>query len=350
MISYFGFDSKFIDNENIISKLNLLFQLERIDTYAAAGTLQERIQISLQYIEKEYRQYVLALFANTIYFPNAFSKSVLQHLLNSLLFKYEIDWKNLGEKCLILEQDPTGIINEFLRINHVHGRLDKETFQRTQQVSAFVKTAYMNLENKDADKDNQIENVMKFLDREYWIILVDNSLSGTSLCSDLERLITLSNETGKKPKKIFLLIRTLTKMAQNVINEKFVQATHDNILEIEYGLFLDERFVINAELDRRNKCVLFNDRETYAGVVEACKWLVSRSEYRDDPLLKDHKKNSGGDETMMFGFKNCGITFVSSENCPSDSLPLLWYSKNDFYMSPFPRVLSRIGGKSDEQQ
>lgn len=343
MISYFGFDSKFIDNENIISKLNLLFQLERMDPYSNESTLQERIQVSLQYIPKEYRPYVLALFANTLYFPKAFSKSVLQHLFNSLLFRYEIDWKSLGRQCLILEQDPTGIVNEFLRASHVHGRLDKKIFQRTQQVATFVETARVNLQHKDIE---QIENVTTFMKRDYWTVLVDNSLSGTSLCSDLEKLFKLSYDVGIKPKKIVLLIRTLAKMALDLINIKFAQEINDKVLEIDYGLLLDERFVISGNIDRWNECTLFNDRETYAGVVEACKWLVRQPEYDRDPLLKDHKEHSGGDKTMMFGFKNCGITFVSSENCPSDSLPLLWYQRDGFYMPPFPRVLSRIGGNS----
>lgn len=341
MIGYFGFDSEFIDNENIISKLNLLFQLERMDPYLNDSTLQERIQNSLQYIPKEYRQYVLALFANVIYFPNAFSKSVLQHLLNSLLFRHGISWKNLGQKCFILEQDPTGIVNDFLRVNHVHGRLDKKTFQRTQQVASFVENANLYLEHDDTKR---IDEFIAFLKRDYWIVLVDNSLSGTSLCSDLEKLLQLSNDTGVKPQKIVLLIRTFTKMALNIIHKKFVQEIKDELLEIDYGLLLDDSFVINKNIQRWNECVLFNDRETYAGVVEACKWLVEQPEYKNDSLLADHKRCSGGDETMTFGFKDCGITFVSSENCPSDSLPLLWYQNDGFYIPPFPRVLSRIGG------
>lgn len=344
-MSCFEFDSKFIDNENIISKLNLLLQLERMDPYSSDSTLQERIRISLQYVPACYRQYVLALFANTIYFPNAFSKSVLQHLLNSLLFKYKIDWNNLGRECLILEQDPTGIVNDFLRTNHIHGRLDKQTFQRTQQVSSFVKTARINLEHKDVD---QIENVTSFLKRDYWIVLVDNSLSGTSLCSDLERLLQLSYDTGITPQKVVLLIRTLSGMALNTIGEKFAQSIANGMLEIDYGLLLDKRFVVNEDTEQWNECVLFNDKETYFGVVDACKWLVNQPEYKNDPLLVDHKENSGGDKTMTFGFKNCGITYVSSENCPSDSLPLLWYQNSGFYIPPFPRVLSRIGGTQNE--
>lgn len=339
MIDYFGFDSRFIDNENIISKLNLLLQLERMDPYLNDSTLKERIKIALQYVKGEYRQYVLALFANTIYFPNTFSKSVLQHLLNSLLFRYGIRWETLGKRCLILEQDPTGIVNDFLRTNHIHGRLDKQTFQRTQQVKTFVEIAINN-----NNGNMQIENVSEFLNREYWIVLVDNSLSGTSLISDLHRLIDLANMIDNTPKKIILLIRTLAGMAYSEIKKSFAKEINECFIEVNYGLLLDKRFIINSNSGHWKECIFFNDEETYAGVGEACRWLTSQPEYVNDPLLNSQKKNSIGDEQMTFGFKGCGITFVSSENCPSDSLPLLWYENDRLYKSPFPRVISRIGG------
>lgn len=347
MDSYFGLDSKFVDSENIISKLNLLFRLERMDPYSTDSTLRERIQISLQYIKPEYRQFALALFANTVYFPEAFSKSVLQHLLNNLLFNYGIGWDNLGRQCLLLEQDPTGIVNDFLRTNNVHGRLDREVFPRTQQVSEFVKMAVRSVEDGNA---SQIESVSAFLKREYWVVLVDNSLSGTSLISDVKRLINLANIGEYKPKKIVLLIRTLAEKAYKSIQCEFSDELNNHFLEVYYGLYLDNRFVITENNQEWDKCVFFNNTETYAGVVEACKWLTSQSEYINDPLLESQKANSIEDKQMTFGFRKCGLTFVSSENCPSDSLPLLWYKLEGFYESPFPRVISRTGGRNDGDQ
>jgi hypothetical protein len=48
----------------------------------------------------------------------------------------------------------------------------------------------------------------------------------------------------------------------------------------------------------------------------------------------------------------CGLTLVDRENCPTDSIPLLWYQspadsgselKISKYVAPFPRTHSRLG-------
>ena len=336
----FDFDARFLDQEDIIAKLHLLIQLERSDPYSnrkvALKPLVERIQTSLSYVPKEHRQYVLALFANTLYFPNKFSHSVLQHLMNRFTRDNNIKPNEIGNKCLILEQDPTGIINEFLRHNAIPGRLDKDSFQRTQQVKPFVEAARSNLASDEVISG--LENVAPFLDREYWIVLADNSLSGTSLCSDFGRLVKLAEECNKKPKFV-LLIRTLATTALNRIEEEFISNYGEQII-LEYGLLLDDRMSVSEKT--RNDFRLFNSPDTFDVVIEACKWLSSTQAYINDQELIDHKKKSGDD--MVFGFKGCGLTFVSSENCPSDSLPLLWYQNSEIYVPPFPRVLSRVGG------
>lgn len=362
MFKYFGIDSSFLDKENIISKLNLLQKIERTDPYHTNYTLQERIQNSLECLPGERRKYALALFANTLYFPGAFSNSVLEHMLNLLSFEFGIKREELGSKCLILEQDPTGIINTFLRTNHIEGRLDKTKFQRTQQVKTFVTTSMINSSHPNLSKEIdekcddpldrlRIENVLPFLDRDYWIVLIDNALSGTSLFSDIDLLIRLSRRYEKNPQKIILLIRTLTKQAADIINEKFYDELHNNLLIFRYGLLLDNRFVIRRG---NTECVLFKDSDTYDGVIELCEWLSNQDFFKNDSRIKDHSKNSGDDSnvkgfdptgSLTFGFKGCGLTYVTSENCPSDSLPLLWFDRPGKYTSPFPRVLSRLGDK-----
>ena len=362
MFKYFGIESDFLDKENIISKLNLLLKLERTDPYHTNYTLQERIQNALECLPQEHRKYALALFANTLYFPSAFSNAVLEHMLNLLLFEFEIRREDLGSECLILEQDPTGIINTFLRTNHVEGRLDKNKFQRTQQVQTFVTTSVINKSHPELSKhevvkaDNpldrlQIENVLPFLDRNYWIVLIDNALSGTSLFSDINLLLCLSERYEKRPQKIILLIRTLTKQAEEVIQEKFCDKIKEGLLIYRYGLLLDNRFVIR---EGNKECILFRDQNTYEGVIELCEWLSSQKIFLNDPRIKDHCDHSKDNSSvkgfdpegkLTFGFKGCGLTYVTSENCPSDSLPLLWFDKTGEYTSPFPRVLSRLGDK-----
>lgn len=362
MFKYLGIESNFLDKENIISKLNLLQKLERTDPYHTNYTLQERIQNSLECLPEKRRKYALALFANTLYFPTSFSNSVLEHMLNLLSFEFDIKREELGSKCLILEQDPTGIINAFLRTNHIDGRLDKTKFQRTQQVKTFVTTSVINSLQPNLSTENQgecddpldrlrIENVLPFLDRNFWIVLIDNALSGTSLFSDIDLLMRLSERNKKNPEKIILLIRTLTKQAADVIEEKFSDELKRGLLIFRYGLLLDNRFVIR---DGNAECVLFKDSETFNQVIDLCKWLSGQDFFKNDPRIKDHAKNSGDNSkvkgfdlggSLTFGFKGCGLTYVTSENCPSDSLPLLWFDKPGAYTSPFPRVLSRLGDR-----
>lgn len=368
MFKYLGIEADFLEEENIISKLNLLQKIEQLDPYHASYTLQKRIQNSLECLPPEHRKYALALFANTLYLPNSFSNAVLEHMLNILSFEIGVTREMLGEKCLILEQDPTGIINTFLRTNHVEGRLDKTKFQRTQQVKAFVTTAMINKKypelsdessiNKDDNLLDQlrIENVTPFLQREYWVVLIDNALSGTSLYKDINLLILSKDYHNATPKRIILLIRTLTKQAKEVIEEKFYEHINSGFLKYYYGLLLDDRFVIR---ENNSACTLFKSSDTYNKVIDLCKWLSSQDFFKLDKRIRDHAKNSsnnslvkGYDENgeLTFGFKGCGLTYVTSENCPSDSLPLLWFDKPGMYVSPFPRVLSRLGDRDTKNK
>lgn len=350
----FDFKADFLDSENIIAKLHLVLQLEKGDPYSHRNVsmmpLKDRIKTSLAYLPEHLRPYVLALFANTIYFPNKFSQAVLQHLMNKFLTKNRIRLEDVGKKCLILEQDPTGIVNEFLRRNAIQGRLDKKSFPRIQQVSAFVELARQQLNNDSLNE----KDLVAFLDRDFWVVLADNSLSGTSLCSDLEKLLNLANDYNKHPHFI-VLIRTLAFNANEKLNELIKKRKEYNQIIIkEYGLLLDRYFAITP--DTKRKCLFFNSRKTFEGVIDACEWLASQKEYKTDPALVDHKKHSKGNNgtgnedryNMAFGFKECGLTFVSSENCPSDSLPLLWYNNPEIYIPPFPRVISRMGDNKYE--
>ncbi len=181
--------------------------------------------------------------------------------------------------------------------------------------------------------------------------MVDNALSGTSLFSDIDLLMRLSKRSEKKPKKIIMLIRTLTEQAKDVIKEKFYDELHNDFLIFRYGLLLDNRFVVRAD---NKECSLFKKEKTYEGVKLLCEWLSSQDFFKNDSRIKDHAEKSGDNSkvkgfdptgSLTFGFKGCGLTYVTSENCPSDSLPLLWFDKPGKYTSPFPRVLSRLGDK-----
>lgn len=357
MWSNLGLDSKFIDREEIVSKLQLLALLEKSDPYPISGIgnipLMDRIERSLRYIPKEHRNGALALFANTIYLPRKFSLSVLMYLFTQTLQDFSCSKEKFLKDALFLEVDPTGIINDFLRCNEIHGRLDKDKFPRTQQVQPFVLLANRERAGnlfKDKNSNTVETGVCRWLDKKYWVILSDNVLSGTSMKSDIERIIKLANDTGKKPHFIFLL-RVLTANAKEKI-ERQLSALYDvNRITLKAGLVLDHRFVINDSDENDQRCRLFNYSSTYDAVLNACKWLAETKEYKEDKTLYDHKKRSAEEyfnDDLRYGFKRCGLTLVTSENCPSNSLPLLWYKNQQIYIPPFPRVLSRVGGLNND--
>ena len=361
MLKGLKLDPEFLESENIIAKLQLLMQLEKNSPYAK-GTmfdpLPKRILRALKSIPDESQQYVLALFANTIYCTEQFSATIMLHLYSETLRDFDITHQNFPKDCLVLEVDPTGMINDFLRLNRVQGRLDKVSFQRAQQLDDFVNK--VNLQKGLADfvqgkcratkrkiaelvEKARLEDYDPWLKKTYWIVLVDNALSGTSLCSALRRLNTLALEFGDDP-TIILLIRTLAHNAEALLEEKFKTEITNRKIIYKYGLLLKEDYAINPE---KTSCSLFNNDDTYQKIIEACKWLADQSWYQNDPILKDHKDSSG--DNMIYGFKKCGLTFVSAENCPSNSLPLLWYKRDGYYSAPFPRVLSRVGGNQHVQ-
>lgn len=355
-------DPGFIEEENIIAKLQLVMQLEKVSPYAKGSVfdpLPERMLRALRVIPNIYQQYVLALFANTFYCTEQFSTSIMLHLYNTILHTFNIKSNEFAQKCLVLEVDPSGMINEFLRLNKVQGRLDKVSFPREQQLDSFVNkmilkngldTYLLGKSETDTEAISQILNEAKFsddshqLDKEYWVILTDNALSGTSLCSAIKRLCGLADKYSKSP-KIIILVRTLTDQAHTQLKTDFFPEITSQQIHIEYGLLLKKDYAIKN--DPSKKCKLFNDKDTIAGIINASEWLAESSEFKEDVNLKDHKKNSGDD--LRFGFKKCGLTFVSAENCPSNSLPFLWYKNDNFYIAPFPRVISRIGGNLNDK-
>lgn len=356
----------FLEEENIIAKLQLVMQLERVSPYAKGSVfdpLPERMLRALRVIPDEYQQYVLALFANTFYCTEQFSTTIMLHLYNTIIYSFNIKSDEFAKKCLVLEVDPTGMINEFLRLNKVQGRLDKKSFPREQQLDSFVNkmilkngldTYLLGRESADKEVISQVLNEAKFtddshqLDKEYWVVLTDNALSGTSLCSAISRLRELAGRFKKEP-TIIILIRTLTDQAKEELEIKFKDQINSKKMHIEYGLLLKADYAVNfpKEGEPKKKCKLFNLKETSQGILEASKWLAKLDGFKEDENLKDHKENSGDD--LRYGFKQCGLTFVSAENCPSNSLPLLWYKNDKIYEAPFPRVLSRIGGRSDDK-
>lgn len=336
-------DPDFLDKENIISKLSLLQTLERMWPYQSpcigTASLFDRIDHSLGFIPKEMRSYALALYANTIYLPPVFLSLLWKHLFekakSQLLKKNICDSQvlnNLAELSFFLEVDPSGLLNPFFHENGIEGRLDSDRYPRIQTVKDFALQCMAG--NDEATK---------WLDREFWVILTDSVLSGTSLGSDLERMIDLARKTSSSP-IIIVLAQVMTDVSELALKE-VIQKASDLTIVYNYGFILGSSFQINGL--ENSKCSLFNHPDTYKGVTDLCNWLSEQKWYISSPSLKDAKDKSGDD--MRFGFKRCGLTLVTAHNAPTATLPLLWFNEgDDSFKGPFPRNMSRLGASNEQ--
>ena len=85
-------------------------------------------------------------------------------------------------------------------------------------------------------------------------------------------------------------------------------------------------------------CTLVNARTTLDGIIRVSDWLADREWFKSDERLLRTIEKSG--DNMAYGFKGGGWTIVTP-NCPTNSLPLLWYESAGNYEGPFPRIMSR---------
>jgi hypothetical protein len=341
----------YIEEEMIIPKINSIVDLERIDPYPyVSDNYWTRIKKSLNYIEtltrstghQDYLFAALALFANVLYIPTSILIDVWRYHLWQLKKEYSLDKDNIMDKALLLAED-FHLVIDFLHYNNISGRLDTDKQPRTPRIGDIA--AYILLytclsrmkvsENKNDSLNKlvcKLKDLKEILDRDYWILLVDNSLSGTSLKSELEKICKLRDLINQDA-NIIVLVQIITSDALKVI-ECLIKQSNINLIK---GIYLDNKFKINSE-----ECELFNKHETREKVQELCKWfdkeiLSNDKIYGKDGQWKDFRSENG----FAYGFHDSGLTLVTL-NCPSNSIPLLWYNNPDVYVGPYPRVESRM--------
>jgi len=325
-------EEKKIEEEEITQKINAINDLEKLDPYPhylARDDYWERIERACQYIPSDYRYYALALFANVIYIPSIILDEAWRYGLRELNRLYGLNEENLLNEALLLEGD-SGLIRRFCHSNNIKGRLDFDKQPRSSRIGDLAKDYLLSRCNISKElKDRLDKEVSKFLERRFWILLVDNALSGTSLSSELNRILKLSEITNPEA-EIIVLVQIMTSDASKKVEDEIKNKTRVKIIR---AIYLDEKFKINSE-----NCQLFKSKDTLKGVQKLCEWFANEILSKDKNY--DSTRNlSGGD--LRYGFKNSGLTLVTP-NCPSNSVPLLWYYRPPYYEGPYPRVESRI--------
>jgi hypothetical protein len=320
-----------IENEEIVQKINTISDLEKLDpypNYLAQDDYWKRIERACRYIPHEYHFYALSLFANVIYIPSIILDEAWRQGLRELNRLYELTRENLLSKALVLGEDGD-LVRRFCYANNLCGRLDLDKQPRTPRVGDLARDLLLSKCSISRElKDVLDKEILLFLKRNYWLLLVDNALSGISLRSEIEKILKLS-EIANPDAKMILLVQVITSDALRAIEGIESKAQ----IEIIKAIYLDERFKINSE-----HCKLFKDRGTLKGVQDLCTWFA------DEILCKDEKyvpTKGISEDDLRYGFRASGLTLVTP-NCPSNSVPLLWYYRPSVYEGPYPRVESRI--------
>ena len=97
-------------------------------------------------------------------------------------------------------------------------------------------------------------------------------------------------------------------------------------------------------------CILFESKKIHSEAINLCDWFAENI-LKLDPDFDIMRSKSG--DNLNFGYKSCGLTLVDSKNCPTNSIPLLWYNNLDTdikpkYKGPYPRVQSRKGIQKEQ--
>lgn len=343
-------DPEVATREDLVAKLNLIEALESRSHYKVSGAPYfTRIQASLAQLENlsadvrpEWIQAALVLFANVTYLP----QDLLQQSWRSLYLDLDrLIPGGMGPQPLsrmhLLENDPSGMAGLFCHVNRLEGRLDAQTIARIEGVDKIA-DLLLGLANP-VTADHCAHVLRGLLVKSNWVLLVDKTLSGHSLRGDLERLIFVANrgtELGYPLPRIWVLAQVATKQAFEAVADLVESFTGD--IELHAAVNFGPSDSLSATGSNLIRTPAIRDAAR-----ELCMWFAEHVIAQDRGLDRMRARSGDG---LAFGYRNCGLALADHDNCPTDSLPLLWYAgKPANYQGPYPRVHSRIGDQSSEK-
>lgn len=284
-----------------------------------------RIKRALAQIPPNLQPYALAVFANVVYLPESLLRETWSYLLESLARTHSCSVDALLQRSHVFEVDPSGHTSDLFHENLIEGRLDTDRFSRFTSLSEFAQGLLL-LERHGAVSDRLSSEIKRVFEKDIWLLINDNVLSATSLQSEIERARALINAFASLGRpQVVPVGQVLTSVGRQAVDD------------IRSALFFDERFRVGHP-----ECRLFSSQSVHDGVIELSEWLSTHHEFTSDDRLQSTMVLSGDD--MKLGFKGGGWTIVTP-NCPTNSLPVLWYSRDNFYEGPFPRIMSRTSQK-----
>ncbi|MBK8057869.1 MAG: hypothetical protein IPK33_08320 [Gemmatimonadetes bacterium] len=327
-------DPEFLENHHIIGRLKLTELLERQSPFRELkDSVERRFSLALEGVPEAHKEAVLTLFATTIYLPRPLLDESWRYLWDVVSEKSGVH-RLKSEDVLVLELDRDLLRDEFYRSNSLVGRLqDNLPWRSTHDIIDSLRIA-----NGEWFANPNNQTFAAVLRRPVWMLLVDITLSGTSVLSECKRLRAIHRVLfpGLKAPHIVAVIQVATETAIATLRDEEMQIVTAVVVPKTHALGLPEyRAVADPRIVR--------------AIHDACDWFaqtyVIPSQYRFGRLCRDEIERSGeaqGLRLAAYGFGKAGWTIATYKNTPNNAVPLLWFRpESDEYLPPFERIDSR---------
>lgn len=341
-----------LGNEPLVGRIHLIEALEGLARYSARDTRTyfPRIRESLTQLPEQYRHAALLVFCSVLYYPTTILDDIWRYLFFELkrLRESDVSEADFMAGLHFFEIDPTGMTAHFAHLNSIPGRLDTRTTPRAGHIADCVQLV-RNLSNADPALQAESTDELRLLaQKKTWAILTDKALSGQSLANDLRRFMDLAScftEITGAPIRIVVLAQIMTAEAREHANTECDLVNHPFVTLIG-GSEIDSSCKVNSP-----SCRLFGTPEELSDVRRLCEWFAQTYLDPDSDLTRMREKSG---DNLAFGYRGSGLTICDSANCPTNSLPILWYESDKGkpsayvppYRGPYPRTHSRIGDQS----
>lgn len=342
-----------LTDSKVVANSRLLSIIDDNDRYRnVVDSVNQRIFNALnalsQHPDVKRRWLTAALIAlsGTLYFPREMLNSTVRYLHTKVL--EQLSQRKLDPNGFhVFANDPGALLEDYFRLNEIHGRLDQDKHARIKGVEDLGRSLADLQHRLQSQRQTSSQQLKMVLNRQVWVMLVDQSLSGHSLIGDLEKILWLlgiRKDTRDDKSVIIVLCQVLTSTALRALKKvpEIKEAINGEELIIESAIFLDDSYSIVCP-----PSIQVQDPRVLGDLHELCEWF-SLEYIREDARLSRMRRKSHDD--LQFGYRKAGLLIARQENCPTDSLPILWYDgvgrQGFHYKGPFPRVHSRI----DEQK
>lgn len=355
-----------IDEHDLVARSKALSIAEANDRYTGSdAALNERIWKSLEQLRQfeevrsDWLEAALIAFSSVTYFPTEMLRSSLRYLhliLHNHLITLTNDFPDEPERHLnefhLFANDPGGLTEDYFRINRIHGRLDPARHARVPGVQVLGDRLVDLVDCSEIKSLPAAHEMNQIFRKRTWVLLADQSLSGHSLKGDIDRLLKVREIVNAANSKIYPRIMVLCQILTNTAEDNLKKdhaisaALKKDSLSIDAAIYLDETYKVQSE-----HCRYFQSADQRRSFHELCNWFAQKF-IQSDGDLERMRLRSG--DNLEFGYRQAGLLIARQENCPTDSVPLLWYENSDpnaacKYRGPFPRVHSRIGNQKTER-